>query len=600
MSVVSASERSSADGHEPRTQSRAFSRRELGSWILLLAAAVVAFARLGREPVTALNEAREGVYARAMIASGNWVLPEVSNHVENGETIPDKPPLFHWIAAAATWSRALLDGTAHAGREVVAGSLDEFCLRFPSALSACLLVLAFVLLGPGLVGRRAAWLAAATLITSWQFVNQSRYGRVDMCFACFTTWTMLLGGHVFLLGRRRLLLCAAVTAGLAVLSKGPLGLGLPALAFAVWTFSRGSGRARPPRIGWGSWILASLLFCAVCLPWYFAAYRIAGDAFVRSQLRSENLDQFLGTNGRMGFLYYLGPWLGDSFPWNLLALLAAIRAVRARDTRGTFCAIWWASFLLVFEVSAYKRGAYLLPALPAAALLAGRWLDAWIEKEDVAGEPRSPRPGWIEGGIVLAGLVGAALGPVLVRALRISSLVPFHVSLGDAVIATGSAGASLFAAVAAVHAIRHRAPRRALLLLFGALLVLYVGGFTTVLASRAEQRSPKILARHVEDRTPSDELLDVAGIGDDPSLLLLFHSRRPERLRVIPALAMDPARWPVGYYLFSSEKWRGVRSRETCAGSWRVILRDSLEERGCSIPVVLARKTPEGSETNRN
>ena len=596
MSVVRVSERSPSDERESRSPPRARSRPELGAGILLLAALVVAFARLGSEPVTALNEAREGVYARAMIASGNWVLPRVPNHVENGETIPDKPPLFHWIAASATWGRALLDGTATAGREAVSESLDEFCLRFPSALSACLLVLALVLLGPGLVGRRAAWLAAAALITSWQFVNQSRYGRVDMCFACWTTWTMLLGGHAFLLGRRRMLLWAAATAGLAVLSKGPLGLALPAFAFAVGSIPRVSRNLRSQGIRWRSWIPAIVLFLAVSLPWYVAAYRIAGEAFVRSQLRSENVDQFLGAHGRMRFLYYLGPWLGDSFPWNLLALLAAIRAVRARDPRGTYCALWWASFLLVFQASAYKRGAYLLPALPAAALLAGTWLDAWIEREAAADEPRRPRPGWVAGGIALAGVAGAALGVVLVRSQKFSTIVPFQISLGDAATATGSAGASLFAAVAAVHAIRHRAPRRAILLLFGALFVLYVGGFTTVLACRAERHSPKALARHIEDRTPPNEILDVAGIGDDPSLLLLFYSRRPGTLRITPAVAMDPVRWPVGCYLFSSEKWRKVGSCGARAGSWRVILRDRLEERGTSVPVVLARRMPEGSE----
>src|SRR5258705_4490912 len=151
-------------------------RRTGWSIALILAALVASFTRLGREPVFILNEAREGVYARAMIAKGNWVLPQVENHVENGELIPDKPPLFHWIAAAVTWLRAGISGTAAEGKLTVARTFDEWSLRAPSALAGCMTIVAILWLGAGLVGSRAALLAAAALIASWQFVNQSRYG----------------------------------------------------------------------------------------------------------------------------------------------------------------------------------------------------------------------------------------------------------------------------------------------------------------------------------------------------------------------------------------------------------------------------------------
>ena len=55
---------------------------------------VVCFQRLGEAPVYIDNEAREGVCVRAMLASGDYVLPHVPYHLENGLPIPDKPPLF--------------------------------------------------------------------------------------------------------------------------------------------------------------------------------------------------------------------------------------------------------------------------------------------------------------------------------------------------------------------------------------------------------------------------------------------------------------------------------------------------------------------------
>src|ERR1700690_3215169 len=83
---------------------------------LLAWALATSFLRVGAAPVYILNEAREGVYARAMLDSGNFVLPSVPSHVENGEIIPDKPPLMHWLSAAVTALRVwAADGRLPAG-----------------------------------------------------------------------------------------------------------------------------------------------------------------------------------------------------------------------------------------------------------------------------------------------------------------------------------------------------------------------------------------------------------------------------------------------------------------------------------------------------
>src|SRR5207247_859877 len=94
-------------------------RRRLLLGALALWAALTIFSRLGGAPVYIINEGREGVYVRAMLDTGDWILPSVPNHVECGETIPDKPPLFHWIAGAATGVRgALASGRVLAGSEL--------------------------------------------------------------------------------------------------------------------------------------------------------------------------------------------------------------------------------------------------------------------------------------------------------------------------------------------------------------------------------------------------------------------------------------------------------------------------------------------------
>ena len=147
-------------------------------------------------------------------------------YLENGEIVPDKPPLAHWLAATAAWARARLAAGRPVSRLEAAERFDEWALRFPSALCACLLVASVAVLGAAFVGERAALFAAAALLTSAQFWYQARLGRVDMALACFASIATLLAGRAVLEGRARLLMAAAAAAALAVLANGLL-IGAP-------------------------------------------------------------------------------------------------------------------------------------------------------------------------------------------------------------------------------------------------------------------------------------------------------------------------------------------------------------------------------------
>src|SRR5262245_37447631 len=203
------------------------------AWLaaLLVWALIACFNRLGEAPVFITNEAREGVYARAMLASEHFVAPFVPNHLENGEWIPDKPPLFHWLAAGAAWLRSeVVFHQSGVSGEELARQFDEWTLRAPSALAASLLIFSTVVAGAPLVGGRAALLAGAMLLTSFFFSYQARLGRVDMLLTSLATLATLLAGSAMVERRARRLYFAGVVAGLATLAKGPLGILLPALA----------------------------------------------------------------------------------------------------------------------------------------------------------------------------------------------------------------------------------------------------------------------------------------------------------------------------------------------------------------------------------
>jgi hypothetical protein len=112
--------------------------------------------------------------------------------------------------------------------------------------------------------------------------------------------------------------------------------------------------------------------------------------FLSLQIGSENFGRFFGTLGSMPPWYYITPLLFNSAPWSLLLPVAVAWAIVERrapsevdehysqEERAALCAKFFAIFWLVtvvfFELSAFKRRAYLLPLWPASAILLSWWV----------------------------------------------------------------------------------------------------------------------------------------------------------------------------------------------------------------------------------
>ena len=182
--------------------------------------------RLGVCPVFQVSEAREGSVVLQIRATGEAILP-----LRHGEIIPSKPPLFHWFS-------------------VVLSSFDpayqEIGLRLPSMVAAIGIVVLCSTLAGSLFGKSEQLLTAFVLLTTYGFVHLATDGRVDMVFCFFIVaaivlWIrgaascMSLGLPLTKMSSFRLLL-VAFCAGLAILSKGPLGFALIVLVLAAISF----------------------------------------------------------------------------------------------------------------------------------------------------------------------------------------------------------------------------------------------------------------------------------------------------------------------------------------------------------------------------
>src|SRR3989442_1282516 len=134
---------------------------KVSSMILLVALCFLLFFwGLGDLPFYNRGEPREGLVVWEMDTSGNWLLPLV-----NADYIPFKPPLFHWVGVMT--SRVL-------------GRVDEFTVRFPSALFGTLGVFLIYLAGARLWGEEAGVVSALVLATSPEWWRAATLAQVDM------------------------------------------------------------------------------------------------------------------------------------------------------------------------------------------------------------------------------------------------------------------------------------------------------------------------------------------------------------------------------------------------------------------------------------
>lgn len=312
-----------------------------------------------REPWPA-DEPRFVLMARQMLASGRWLFPE-----RGSELYSDKPPLFMWIIA-------LLEGAGVPGR---------IAFLLPAALM--LLLSALLVHDLARRWRHCMPLAAGLLmLITIQAAMTGRQGVLDGTLLGFTT----LGFYGLL---RHLvwgpawpwcwLGCLAMGAG--VITKG-VGF-LPLLALLPWLVAVwGRPQLRTGRLWWPGWLLALLALCAPILAWLLPMLAAVGDDPARLAYRDDLLlrQTLERATDSWHHLKWFGFYVVEAIPvqwfpasWIAVAKAAALwRRLRRREAQTVILLGWLAVVVLLFSLSPGKRQIYLLPALPAMALLAGR------------------------------------------------------------------------------------------------------------------------------------------------------------------------------------------------------------------------------------
>jgi 4-amino-4-deoxy-L-arabinose transferase-like glycosyltransferase len=314
---------------------------------------------LGSRPLWNIDEGMHAATAKEMLLTGDWITPTF-----NGEKFYDKPALFNWLTAL---SLMLLGFT-------------EFAARLPAAAMGIGSVALTYLLGRRLGGPILGFLGGTILATSPMFITLSRVVVHDIVLTFFVTLALLLfyAAYSQKTHRRKCVLSFYLALGLAVLTKGPVGIVLPGLTIGLFlVMKRELSFLKEMRIGWGL-----LIFFAVAAPWYVAT-SLKNPEYLRHFFIQQNVMNFISSAAARHpepVYYYVPLLFGGFFPWSALLPVAIVvpfwNGFRNVDDGSLYLVLWFASVFLFFSAASSKLGPYILPLFPAVSLLVGRlWRD---------------------------------------------------------------------------------------------------------------------------------------------------------------------------------------------------------------------------------
>ncbi|MBN2583956.1 MAG: glycosyltransferase family 39 protein [Planctomycetes bacterium] len=310
---------------------------------------------LGSGYPLAYHEALVGERTRGMIEHGRWIVPHLYT---TGEPDFNKPPLPFWVQA---------------GLSRLCGGMSVFTLRLPSALACVGTMLLVVALVRRMVGWRRALIAGLVFTTSAAALDWARRAEIDMqlCFLTTASLTAYWFGLTEADRRRQVAFFAVMwlSVGLAVLTKGPLPVGIWLLTLIVTAVA--DPRAR--RIRRMLPIAGPLILAAVVVPWGLYAMKAFPGA--SKDWYEQSLGRCVGELGGDSPFYsyfYMAPvlWL----PWSLFVVLGTVVAVRRKILPHgalAFLLGWGTAIILALTFSAQKRIYYILSTVPPMLALAG-------------------------------------------------------------------------------------------------------------------------------------------------------------------------------------------------------------------------------------
>jgi 4-amino-4-deoxy-L-arabinose transferase-like glycosyltransferase len=367
-----------------------------------LATLICLFGHLGAIGLLGPDEPRYAWIARAMAQTGDWVTPRLYD-----SPWFEKPILYYW--AAAIGFRLHLP--------------SEWAARLPSALAALVAAMGIAWLGWKHYDlEECPWspavLAPLFFSTSVGAIGFSHAATPDMLFCASIALAMICAASILrrggpfrastdqdLPGHRgdvQAILGFGAFLGLGVLAKGPAAIILAGGAIGVWALVTKHWRAAFRMLH----PFAIAAFCIVALPWYVLCALRNAD-FLRVFLFQHNFERYVSPvfQHRQPLWFFIPVTLLALIPWTAFLIPAAREGLDLwrrkswRDSPAFFYSCWAIFPILFFSFSQSKLPSYILPGMPALALVMAIGASRLIERS-------SRSNGWV---VVLVGLTWLGL-----------------------------------------------------------------------------------------------------------------------------------------------------------------------------------------------
>ncbi|MGL5062057.1 MAG: ArnT family glycosyltransferase, partial [Microcoleus sp.] len=344
--------------------------------------------------------------ARQMTVTGDWITPYF-----NSETRFDKPPLVYWLMAI--------------GYKLF--GVNEWAARLPSAVSAIALTcFGFYTLSkleeiknqeverrnqeaekffpsptpplspspPPPLFLSLPWIGSALIALNFHTIAWGRTGVSDMLLSgCMCSALLAFSlGYVLEEQREKAGLSAVKSAifpnkwyltfyvliALAILAKGPVGIVIPGLIILCFALYLGNF--------WQLWremrpVSGILIILAIALPWYVLVTLANGQTYIDSFFGYHNFQRFtevVNKHSAPWYFYFIVVLVGFA-PWSIYLPLAIARTRfwqrsywkrQARSAQlSLFAFFWFACIFGFFTIAVTKLPSYVLPLMPAAAIL---------------------------------------------------------------------------------------------------------------------------------------------------------------------------------------------------------------------------------------
>lgn len=302
-------------------------------------------------PITDPVEANYAITAKEMLLSGDLLSMRIY-----GQYWYDKPAMIYWLIIA---SYKLF-------------GINAFAARLPMAFAgACSLSFLYWFVNKLYQNTRIAWMSVGVLATSLEFWIVSKMVITDSILFLFDGMALGFLFLAFQTEKQKFYYLSYSMAALAVLTKGPVGIILPAMIAVVYLVI-----SKKYYLFKKVWNLSAIsLFFVIALPWYLYMYFVHGNDFIAGFLGLHNVTRAMVSEHPKDnvFYYYLVVLPICLLPWSGIFIRSIYQTIKERhlDDRQLYLFCWIGVTVVFYTLMATKYLTYIyIVLLPATILIA--------------------------------------------------------------------------------------------------------------------------------------------------------------------------------------------------------------------------------------